>query len=167
MKRAKFPAFCSKIITFWFKAVTESPLKLCLDPIFLTESCFSLTLVSFKLPDVQSHGRQTSLDLVFATPGNNFLAWVKVYLQCYSPLIGHFRVPKTLTIKLRLGAQPFLWKWVLFAWEWKIISISKAEHLPSFWNRGPGELGNGLFIWLPRACSRGQRLSGHLRKRTI
>ena len=40
----------------------------------------------------------------------------------------------------------FLWKWVLFAWEWKMISISKAEHLPSFWNRGPGELGNGLLI---------------------
>ena len=39
---------------------------------------------------------------------------------------------------------PSLWKWVLFAWEWKIISISKAEHLPSFWNRGPEELGNGL-----------------------
>ena len=39
---------------------------------------------------------------------------------------------------MRLGAQPFLWKWVLFAWEWKMISISKAEHLPSFWNRGRG-----------------------------
>ena len=25
-------------------------------------------------------------------------------------------------------------------------SISKAEHLPSFWNRGPGELGNGLLL---------------------
>ena len=60
--------------------------------------------------------------------------------------IGRFRVPKTLTFKMRLGAQPFLWKWVLFAWEWKMISISKAEHLPSFWNRGPGELGNGLLL---------------------
>ena len=30
--------------------------------------------------------------------------------------IGHFRVPKTLTFKMRLGEQPFLWKWVLFAW---------------------------------------------------
>ena len=30
-------------------------------------------------------------------------------------------------------------------WEWKIISISKAEHLTSFWYRGPGKLGNGLF----------------------
>ena len=32
-----------------------------------------------------------------------------------------------------------------------MISISKAEHLPSFSNRGPGELGNGLFVsygWL-------------------
>ena len=51
---------------------------------------------------------------------------------------------KTLAFKMRLGAQPFLWKWVLFAWEWKRISISKAEHLTSFWNRGLGELGNGL-----------------------
>ena len=60
------------------------------------------------------------------------------------PRIGHFRVPKTLSFKMRLGAQPFLWKWVLFVWEWKMVSISKAEHLPSFWNRGPGELRNGL-----------------------
>ena len=51
---------------------------------------------------------------------------------------------KTHTIKMRLGAQPFSWKWVLFEWEWKLISISKAELLPSFWNRGPRELGNGL-----------------------
>ena len=48
---------------------------------------------------------------------------------------------------MRPSAQPFLWKWVLFAWEWKMISISKAEHLPSFSNRSPGELGNGLF-WI-------------------
>ena len=27
---------------------------------------------------------------------------------------------------MRLGAQPFSWKWVLFEWEWKMISISKA-----------------------------------------
>ena len=60
-------------------------------------------------------------------------------------LVGHFRVPKTLTFKMRPSAQLFLWKWVLFAWEWKIISISKAEHLTSFWYRGPGKLGNGLF----------------------
>ena len=44
---------------------------------------------------------------------------------------------------MRLGAQPFLWKWVLFVLEWKMISISKAEHLPSFY-RGPGEFENGL-----------------------
>ena len=46
---------------------------------------------------------------------------------------------------MRPSAQPFLWKWVLFAWEWKIISISKAEDVTSFWYRGLGELGNGLF----------------------
>ena len=33
---------------------------------------------------------------------------------------------------MRPSAQPFSWKWVLFAWEWKIISTSKAEHLTSF-----------------------------------
>ena len=48
-------------------------------------------------------------------------------------IIGYFRVPKTITFKMRLGTQPFLWKWVLFVWEWKMISISKAEHLS-----GPG-----------------------------
>ena len=52
--------------------------------------------------------------------------------------IGHFRVLKILTFKMRPSAQPFIWKWVLFAWEWKITSISKAEHLTSFWYRGPG-----------------------------
>ena len=79
----------------------------------------------------------------------------KVYLPletsyfpfCLPKSIGHFRVPKTLTFKMRLGAQPFLWKWVLFAWEWKTISVLRAEHLPSFWNRGLGELGNDLFNW--------------------
>ena len=35
-----------------------------------------------------------------------------------------------------------------------MISISKAEHLVSFWNRGPGELGNGLFVF--RQLSRDQ-----------
>ena len=33
--------------------------------------------------------------------------------------LGHFRVPETLTFKMRPSAQPFSWKWVLFAWEWK------------------------------------------------
>ena len=46
---------------------------------------------------------------------------------------------------MRLSAQPFLWKWVLFAWEWKIISISKAEDLTSFWYRG---LGNSEMAYL-------------------
>jgi len=44
---------------------------------------------------------------------------------------------RTLTFKLGPSAQPLLWKWVLFAWEWKIMSISKAEHLTSFGYRGP------------------------------
>ena len=71
--------------------------------------------------------------------------WEFIYAKLRNFTIGHFRVPKTLPFKMRLDAQPFLWKWVLFAWEWKMISISKAVRLPSFWNRGPGELGKGLF----------------------
>ena len=51
---------------------------------------------------------------------------------------------KTLTLKMRPSAQPFLRKWVLFVWEWKMVSISKAEQIISFWYRGPRELGNGL-----------------------
>ena len=54
------------------------------------------------------------------------LSWTKV--QC-CVRIGHFLVPKTLTFKMRPSAQLFLWKWVLLAWEWDIISISKAEDL--------------------------------------
>ena len=49
---------------------------------------------------------------------------------------------KTRAFKMRPSTQPFLRKLVLFAWEWKIISVSKAEHLTSFWYRSPGELGN-------------------------
>ena len=56
------------------------------------------------------------------------------FLCLWSKIIGHLRVPKTLTFKMKLGAQPFLWKWILFAWEWKMISISNVEPLPSFWN---------------------------------
>ena len=46
---------------------------------------------------------------------------------------------------MRPSVQPFLWKWVLFAWEWNIISISKAEDLTSFWYRG---LGNSEMAYL-------------------
>ena len=60
--------------------------------------------------------------------GNGLFA-IEVALKTGSVLrpIGHFRVPKTLSFKMRLGAQLFLRKWLLFAWEWKMISISKAD----------------------------------------
>ena len=37
-----------------------------------------------------------------------------------------------------------------------MISISKTEHLPSFWNRGQGELGNGLLKTYANEKIRGQ-----------
>ena len=47
-------------------------------------------------------------------------------------LIGHFWVPITLTFKMRLGAQPFFWKWVLFAREWKMIPYQRLSTYPRF-----------------------------------
>ena len=41
--------------------------------------------------------------------------------------------------------------------EGKIIFISKAEHLTSFWYRGPGELGNGLLATLRLGGRPGRR----------
>ena len=94
---------------------------------------------------------------LFWLPGLiNFIAFIRrikyggihfsIYLPCSLLVegiftrswIGHFRVPKTLSFKMRPSAQPFSWKWVLFAREWKIISIWKTEHVTSFSYRGPG-----------------------------
>ena len=41
----------------------------------------------------------------------------------------------------------------------KVIYISKAEHLTSFWYRGTGELGNGLFEQRSRASCEGTNTS--------
>ena len=80
-------------------------------------------------------------DKQFCSWSPTWLLWRHVQTN---NVIGHFRVPRTLTFKMRPSAQPFLWKWVLFAGEWKIIFKSKVKHLPSFWYRGQAELGNGL-----------------------
>ena len=89
--------------------------------------------------------RDTYLFFTEFPRGNKKYSLIHRLSKTYAVAIVHFRVPPGLCIKTRLGAQLFLWKWVLFAWEWKIISISKVEHLTLFWYRGPGELGNGLF----------------------
>ena len=79
--------------------------------------------------------------------------WCMCCSAMYCPVIlgsiGHFRVPKTLTFKLRPSAQPFLCKWVLSAWEWKIIPISKAEHLTSFWYSVTGNQKWLIRLFLP------------------
>ena len=62
----------------------------------------------------------------------NMQRMLNKHLTWFVQRIGHFRVSKTLTFKMRPSAQPFSWKWVLFAWEGKTISTSKAEHLTSF-----------------------------------
>ena len=60
---------------------------------------------------------------------------------------GYFRVPRALIVKERPSAQHFFWKWVLFAWERKSISVSKAEQLTSFWCRGPGNSAMAYCQW--------------------
>ena len=89
----------------------------------------------------------TSAKLSFFCVSNNLQEFVLAFSRFNSPTnkdrskaIGRFRVPKTLTFKMRLGAQPFSWKRVLFAWD----PYQRLSTFPSFWNRGPGELGNGL-----------------------
>ena len=53
--------------------------------------------------------------------------------------VNDFRVPKTLTFKMRPMAQPFLWQQFYLRENKKSFSILKADHL------SPGELENGLF----------------------
>ena len=84
----------------------------------------------------------------FFCPANGWtFAWLGWILNIYSGRVSTRDVKifpsfKTRAFKMRPSTQPFLRKLVLFAWEWKIISVSKAEHLTSFWYRSPGELGN-------------------------
>ena len=54
----------------------------------------------------------------------------------------NLRGPETLTLKTRLSTKPLLWKWVLFAWEYRINFISMTS-LALLWNRGFRKLGNG------------------------
>ena len=62
--------------------------------------------------------------------------------------IGHFRVPKTPHFQNEVKCTTYLRKRVLCAWEWKITSISEAEHLTSCWYRGSGELRSGLLTFV-------------------
>ena len=68
--------------------------------------------------------------------------------------IGHFRVLKTLTFKMRLGAHSFLWKWVLLAWDRSPYGLlhenenwfpyQRLSTYLLFETEAEGELGNGL-----------------------
>ena len=65
--------------------------------------------------------------------------------------LGDFRVAFCLCFKASPSAKPFIWKLVLFTrkfwfiYMWiKLISIWKASHKDSPWNRGERQLGNRL-----------------------
>ena len=53
--------------------------------------------------------------------------------------MGHIRVPKTLTFNAKVSEKPFLWKWVLFAWEQNnFFRINSFAFSASLWNRFSG-----------------------------
>ena len=53
--------------------------------------------------------------------------------------MGHIRVPKTLTFNAKVSEKPFLWKWILFAWEQNnFFRINGFAFSASLWNRFPG-----------------------------
>ena len=102
---------------------------------------FALLTETAHFAVIEGNGAGVDLFLI-QTFQLSYINHVILMLTC---VIRQYPVRKTLFFKMRPRAQRFFWKWVLFAWEWKVIFISKAEHLASFWYRGPGELGNGLF----------------------
>ena len=66
---------------------------------------------------------------------------------------GDFRIAFRLCFKGSPSAKPFMWKLVLFTCTWtklciwvKLISIWKASHQDSLWNRSERQLGNRLIL---------------------
>ncbi|KAM7448779.1 Cyclin-D1-binding protein 1 [Porites harrisoni] len=49
-------------------------------------------------------------NLCFFKISKSIYSKIHITVPCETFSIGHFRVPKTLTFKIRLSAQPFLWK---------------------------------------------------------
>ena len=80
---------------------------------------------------------------------------------CYKKVCANnrrnFQVAFCLCFRASPGAKPFKWKLVLFTrkfwfiYLWiNLISISKASHLDSLWNRGEMQLANRLLSVRPR-----------------
>ena len=57
----------------------------------------------------------------------------------------HFQVVVNLIMKARLIAKLFIWRLVLFAYEWKLILMIKTLHLASLLQWGSKQLANGPF----------------------
>ena len=75
--------------------------------------------------------------------------------------IGDFRVAFRLCFKVSPSAKPFIWKLVLITCIWtkkcvwiKLISMWKASHQDSLWNRGERQLENHLLTnWYWKSMS--------------
>ena len=99
-----------------------------------------------RLPKAPSHFFFAPERKMEETQENEFMAYI--FMRRYKAVFHNWTLStadkttvyaqKTLTFKMRPSAQHFLWKWVLVAWKWKVISTPKAEHLTSFWYRDQG-----------------------------
>ena len=68
-----------------------------------------------------------------------------LFPRAFEPtLIGHFRAPKTLTFKMKLGAQPFKRANEFYLHENENDSHIKGWAPTLVLKQRPGELGNGL-----------------------
>ena len=61
-------------------------------------------------------------------------------------IIGHFRVPRGLCLKTRVGAQPLIWKSFFILTQINLIFRRIVVHLTSFWKWGFLELGSGRLV---------------------
>ena len=75
---------------------------------------------------------------VLVNIGDLMQQWTADKLRSTVSWVGDVRVPKTLTFKTRPSAQPFLWKWVLFVWEWKPFSYHRLSTQPCFETEAQG-----------------------------
>ena len=147
------------MLTTWVKTLYRSTIakqQLCTCITLFCIFFFTVVVLLRRMPNFKFCGGRehniTTFFGFFCTSKKSF----RIQLQKNIPniWIGHFRVPKTLTFKMGLGAQPFLCKWVLFAREWIMISHQRLSTYPRFETEA---LGNSEMTYWTRWNKRDKR----------